>query len=165
MKRLFIVVLVLLALCSCGKKENNDPSIKDDEPKQEVNNNEMRCFIYMGGEGIKNPEELIVPDVFYNGLSYDYNTFLKAFRFARYIKIDEEGKGVSVNVDFEEKKAQDINGNSFSLPVFTVSEENCEVYFNDNAAKIGDKFYGCFIEDDILHLENEVFKEITSEEL
>ena len=164
MKKLFIVIFVLLILCSCGNKEGNDvPS--DDEPKQETNDKEMRYFIYMGGEGLKNSEETVMPQIFYNGNSYDYDFFLEAFRFARYLSFDESGKGISVNVDFEERKAQDINDQNFSLPVFSVVTEDLEIYSDDHAAKIGDKFYSCFIEDGILHLEYELFKEISKDEL
>ncbi len=166
MKKLFAALFVLLILTSCAGKNSPASSFdQDDDSKQEMIGNNSRYFIYQGGEGLKNNGELVVPQIFYNGNSYDYPFFLKAFRFARYIQTDENGKGISVNIDFTEQQAQDINGKSFSLPVFDVKEENCEIYFNDNAAKIGDKFYSCFIEDGILHLEYELFKEVSKEEL
>ncbi|MBQ3295578.1 MAG: hypothetical protein IJH00_03740 [Erysipelotrichaceae bacterium] len=162
MKKLFIVIFILFILCSCEKKNDDiTPSIKDDDPIV----NYSRYFVYQGGESLKGDGELVVPQVFYNGNSYDYPFFLEAFRFARYIKVDGNGKGISVNVDFTEQSAEDINGKSFSLPVFDVKEEECEIYFNDNAAKIGDQFYSCFIEDGILHLEYELFKEVSGEDI
>ena len=160
MKKLLLVLMILLLVCGCAKGEPNkqDEPTNQDKPQQDtpknVDTGNMRYFIYLGAENYEGGGELIVPTVGYNGHNYLYTDFLPMYRYARYIKINEDGEGVHVNVDVDEKKVD-----NYYEPVFTVTEEEAKLWFGEGA-KIGKNFTSCFLENGTLHLDYELFKEV-----
>ena len=160
MKKLFLVLMIILLVCGCSKGETKEDEPKNDDPKQtNVDTANMRYFLYKGAEDF-NTGNLIVPEVGYDGLNYNYIDFLEMYRFARYIKVDENGNGVHVAVDVNEVKKD-----GYYEPVFTVTEEEAALSFNEGA-KIGNNFTSCFLEENgTLHLDYEIFKEVSKDEV
>ena len=159
MKKLFLVLMVLLLVCGCGKSEpgKQEEPTNQKEPQdvpQNVDTGNRRYFIYVGAENLEGGSQLNIPTVNYNGHNYLYTDFLPLYRYARYIKINEENKGVHVTVDVNEKKVD-----NYYEPVFTVTEEEVELWFGEGA-KIGKNFTSCFLENGTLHLDYELFKEV-----